>query len=79
MDATAINTVSEIGGRGAPARVGLTTKKAITVQPPTGSPVEDAVELSPAGIALSRADVQSRLRRARILDKIGRASCRERV
>lgn len=66
MDATTINTVSGLGIREAPARVGLGTGKAITGQPAMGSPVEDTVELSPAGIALSRADVQSRLRVARI-------------
>jgi hypothetical protein len=66
MDATPIGTVSGIGSSEASARVGLGTGKAITRQPPTGSPVEDTVELSPAGIALSRADVQSRLRIARI-------------
>ena len=59
MDATRINTVSGIGSRKGSARVGLSTGKAITGQPPAGSPVEDTVELSPAGIALSRADVQS--------------------
>ena len=68
MDATTIKTVPRIGSREASARVGLSTEKAITVQPPTGSPVEDTVELSPAGIALSRADVRSCVQRARILD-----------
>ena len=68
MDAATIKTVSAIGSNGVSAPVGLSTGKAITGQPPTGSPVEDTVELSPAGVALSRADVQSRLRRARILD-----------
>ena len=66
MDATTINTVSGIGSREASARVGLGTGKAITGQPPMGSQVEDIVELSPAGIALSRADVQSCVRRARM-------------
>jgi hypothetical protein len=68
MDATTINTVSGFGGWEAPARVGAGTGKAITGQPPTGSLVEDTVELSPTGIALSRADVRSCVRRARILD-----------
>jgi hypothetical protein len=66
MDATTINTVSGPGSREPPARVGVGTGKAITVRPPTGSPVEDTLELSPAGIALSRADVQSHVRIARI-------------
>jgi hypothetical protein len=68
MDATTINAVSGIGSRKVSARVGLSTGKAITGQPPAGSPVEDTVELSPAGIALSRAEVRSCVRRARILD-----------
>jgi hypothetical protein len=68
MDATPIRTVSGIDSRESLARVGLGTGKAITRQPPTGSPVEDAVELSPEGIALSQADVQSRLRIARICE-----------
>jgi hypothetical protein len=59
MDASGINTVSELGGREASARVGLGAGKAITGQPPEGSPIEDTVELSRAGIALSRGDVQS--------------------
>jgi hypothetical protein len=66
MDATTINTVSGVGSREVSARVGLNTEKAITAKPPTGLPVEDTVELSPMGIALSRADVQSRLRIIRI-------------
>ena len=66
MDATTINAVSGIGSCEVSAPVSSSTGKAITGQPPTGSPVEDTVELSPAGIALSRADVQSRLRIARI-------------
>ena len=66
MDATPINTVAGIAGCEASVRIGLNTEKAITVKPPTGSPVEDTVELSPTGIALSRADVQSRLRIIRI-------------
>lgn len=57
MDATPINTVSGIAGGEASGRVDLNTEKAITVKPPTGSPVEDTVELSPEGIALSRAGV----------------------
>ena len=68
MDAITINTVSGIGSREVSARVGLRTGKAITVQPLTGSPVEDTVELSPAGIALSRADVQSPPRFGRICE-----------
>jgi hypothetical protein len=68
MDATTIKTVSGIGSSEASVRVGLSTEKAITVQPPTGSPVEDIVELSAAGIALSRADVESRLRIAQIYE-----------
>jgi len=68
MDATAINTVSGIGGREASPRVGLASGKVITGQPPMGSPVKDIVELSPAGIALAQADVQSRLRIARICE-----------
>ncbi len=66
MDAKPINTVSGIAGREASVRVGLNAEKAITVKPPTGSPVQDTVELSPAGIALSRAEVRSCVRRARI-------------
>jgi hypothetical protein len=68
MDATTINTVSGVGSREVWARVGLNTEKAITVKPPTGSPVEDTVELSPAGIALSRADGQSHVGIARTLE-----------
>ena len=68
MDATPINTVSGIAGREASVRSGLGSEKAITGQPPTGSPVEDTVELSPAGLALSQAEVRSCVRRARILD-----------
>ena len=59
MDATAINTVSGIGSREVSALVGLRAGKAIIGRPPTGAAVEDIVELSPAGMALSRADVQS--------------------
>ena len=66
MDATPINTVSAIGSNEVLAPVGLSTEKAISGQPLTGSPVEDTVELSPAGIALSRAEVRSCVRRARI-------------
>jgi len=68
MDATTINAVSGLGSREVSARVGLGTGKAITVQPPTGSPVEDTVELSPAGIALLRADVQYPPQFARICE-----------
>jgi hypothetical protein len=68
MDATPVNTVSGIGSGEASVRVGLNTEKAITAKPPTGSPVQDTVELSPAGLALSRAEVRSCVRRARILD-----------
>ncbi len=66
MDATPINTVSGIGSGEASGRVGLNTEKAITAKPPTGSPVQDTVELSPVGIALSQAEVQSRPTAARI-------------
>jgi len=66
MDATTINTVSGVGSHDVSPRVGLNTEKAITVKPPTGPPVQDTVELSPTGIAFSRADVQSRLRIVRI-------------
>jgi hypothetical protein len=66
MDATTINTVSAIGSNGASAQIGLTTEKAITVKSPTGSPVQDTVELSPAGIAFSRAEVRSCVPRTRI-------------
>lgn len=59
MDAIPITTVSGVGSREASPRVGFGTGKTITGQPPRGSPVEDTVELSPAGIALSRAGVQS--------------------
>lgn len=65
MDAT-INTASGIGRCEVSTPDGLSTAKAITAQPPTGSPVEDVVELSPAGIALSRGAVQSLRRFARI-------------
>ena len=69
MDATTINAVSGIGSREVSARgVGLASGKVITGQPPMGSPVKDIVELSPAGIALAQADVQSRLRIARICE-----------
>jgi hypothetical protein len=68
MDATPINTVAGIAGCEASVRIGLNTEKAITVKPPTGSPVEDTVELSPAGIALSRADGQSHVGIARTLE-----------
>jgi len=68
MDATPINTVSGIASGEALVRSGLGSGKAITVKPPTGSPVQDTVELSPAGLALSRAEVRSCVRRARILD-----------
>jgi hypothetical protein len=68
MDATPIKAVSGMGSSEASARVGLGTGKAIPVQPPTGSLVEDTVELSPVGLALSRADDQSGLRIARICE-----------
>ena len=68
MDATTIKTVSGIGRSEALARVGLGTGKAITGQPPMGSPVEDTVELSSAGMALSRAHVPSCLAIARIYE-----------
>ena len=68
MDATTMNTISGIGSREASVRVSSSTGKASAVQPPTGLPVEDTVELSPAGMALSRADVQSRTRFARICE-----------
>jgi hypothetical protein len=66
MDATTINAVSGISRREVWARaVGSSTRKAITGQPPRGPPVEDTVKLSPAGMALSRAEVQSPSRFAR--------------
>lgn len=64
MDATPVNSVSGVASGEASVRVGLNTEKTITLKPPTGSPVGDIVELSPTGIALSRA--QSRLRIIRI-------------
>ncbi len=66
MGATTISTVSAVRRREAWARVGLGAGTAITGQLPLGSPVEDTVELSPAGIALSRAEVQSRRRFGRV-------------
>jgi hypothetical protein len=66
MDATTMNTVSGNGSREVSALVGLSTGKAIKGQPLKGSLVEDMVELSPAGLALSRAGVQSPPRLARI-------------
>jgi hypothetical protein len=68
MDATTIKAVSGIDSSEASARIGLSTGKAITAQSPTGSSVEDTVELSPVGLALSRADVQSGLRIARVCE-----------
>lgn len=68
MDATPINIVSGIAGCEASVRIGVGSEKAITGQPATGSPVQDTVELSPAGIALSRADGQSHVRIARTLE-----------
>jgi hypothetical protein len=68
MDATPIKPVSGIGSSEAAARAGLSTEKAIAGQPPTDLPVEDTVELSPAGLALSRADVQSPPRLNRICE-----------
>jgi len=68
MDATTIKTVSAIGSNEVLAPVALSAEKAISGQPPTGSPVEDTVELAPAGIPLSRAEVRSYVRRARIPD-----------
>ena len=59
MDVTRTNTVSGIGSREVSALVGSSTRKAITGKPPVSSPVEDVVELSSAGTALSRADDQS--------------------
>ena len=66
MDSTTIRTVSGVGINEASARVGLSTRNAITGQPPEVSPVEDTVELSPAGLAVSQAMVPSRSRSARI-------------
>ncbi len=57
MDATRMNTVSGIGSREVSGPVGLRSGKASIGPPPTGSPGEDIVELSPAGMALSRTDV----------------------
>lgn len=68
MDATTINTVSGLGGREVSVLVGLSTGKVIIGQPPTDSPVEEIVALSPVGTALSRTDVESCLRIARICD-----------
>jgi len=65
MDTTTINTVSGIGSREVLAPVSLSAKKAITAHRPRGASVQDAVDLSPTGIALSQADVQSRVRIAR--------------
>ncbi len=62
MDATPIKTVSETSSSKASDRVGLSTDKANTIQPPTGPPLQDTVELSSAGTALSRLDVQPRMR-----------------
>jgi hypothetical protein len=68
MDATPLKSVSGVGSNEASARVGKSAEKANTGQPPTGSPVEDMLELSPAGLALSRADVQSPERFTRICE-----------
>jgi len=59
MDAMRINTISETRSGEPSPQAGLGTGKAINEQPPTGSPVEDTLELSAEGIALSQADVQS--------------------
>lgn len=66
MDITPMRIVSGIGSSEASARVGGSGEKAIPGRPSTGSPVEDVLELSPAGLALSRADVPSRERFTRI-------------
>ncbi len=69
MDATTVNPVLGIGSREIWARWGrLRTRKAITEQLPRGPQVEDTVEISPAGIAISRADAQSSQQSARICD-----------
>ena len=68
MDAALAKSVSGIGSSEASVQVRKSTEKAITGQPPTGSPVEDMLELSPAGLALSRADVQSPERFTRICE-----------
>ena len=61
-----VSVVSGIGSIGASTRVGLAAKHAITVDPPMVSRIEDTVELSPAGIAISRSELQSHLRSARV-------------
>ena len=66
MDATPMNTVSGLGGGEASARVGSSSGRASTAQPPASFPVEDTVELSAAGLALSQTDVHTCLRFARI-------------
>jgi hypothetical protein len=68
MDATTIKIVSGMGSSEASARIGLRPGKAIPAQPPTGSSVEDTVELSPVGLALSQADVLSPLQVARVCE-----------
>jgi hypothetical protein len=68
MEASTVNTVSGVGDCEAAAQVGLGIEKAITGPPTMGSPVEDTVELSPAGLALSRADDQSRAQIARLVE-----------
>ncbi|MBN1513646.1 MAG: hypothetical protein JXB13_16645 [Phycisphaerae bacterium] len=60
--------VSGVGSSETSARVGRSSEKAIPGRPPTGSPVEDTLELSPAGLALSRADVPSPERFTRICE-----------
>ncbi len=62
MDVTPVKTVSVIGSSEASDRVALSTNKANTVPPPTGPPLQDEVGLPLAGTALSRLDIQSRLR-----------------
>jgi hypothetical protein len=66
MDTTPMRFVSGVGSSEASARVGRSSEKAIPGRPPTGPPVEDMLELSPAGLALSRADVPSPERFTRI-------------
>jgi hypothetical protein len=63
-----IKAVSGLGSSETSPRVGLSTEKAVAGQPPTGSRVEDTVELSPAGLALSRPDLQSPPRFTRICE-----------
>ena len=55
MDATPPNNLSGIRSREVLALFGLAKEKSIVAKPHTDSLVEDTVELSPMGMALSRA------------------------